>query len=291
MSVSIGKKATIGDYVNYTAIGVFSVLCILPFVYIISVSLTDSEVYVPLRFSFIPEKFSLGAYTYILSTHFFRNAFVNTLKVTIAGTILNLIVTFTGAYALTKKEMPGRNILLSFIVLTFMFDPGIVPNYVLVRSLGLINTHWALILPLLTNAWSMIIVKSFMNSIPNELEQSAYMDGCNELQIFSKIIVPLSMPAIAAFTLFFAVMRWNDYFSALIYLNSTAKWTLQILVRSLLIDGDAGGFSVSVVDDVNMPQETIRMASVVLAMLPILLVYPFLQKYFVKGVMIGAIKG
>ena len=291
MSFSLRKKNTVGDWVNYSCIGFISILCIMPFIYIISVSLTDPDFYIPLRFTFIPEKFSFQAYTYILSTNYFPNALRNTLKVTSIGTVLMLFATFTGAYALTKKELPGRNLLLGFILITFMFDAGIVPNYVLVRHLGLVNTHWALILPLLTNAWSLIIVKSFMDNIPNELEESAYIDGCNEVQIFYKIIIPLSMPAIAAFTLFFAVARWNDYFNALIYLSSTIKWTLQLLVRSLLIDGDAGGFSVSTGEDVNLPQETIRMASVVLAMLPILMVYPFLQRYFVKGVMIGAIKG
>jgi putative aldouronate transport system permease protein len=179
------------------------------------------------------------------------------------------------------------------VVFSLVFNAGIVPNYLLVKELGLINSYWALIIPFLTNAWSLIVVKSFMESLPSELKDAAKIDGCSDLGVFFKIIIPLSMPALAAFTLFFAVVQWNTYFNAVIYLTDSKKWTLQVLVKSLVIDDSSGlGGSMSAIgSDRVVPQETARLAAVVLSMLPILIIYPFLQKHFAKGVMLGSVKG
>jgi putative aldouronate transport system permease protein len=188
--------------------------------------------------------------------------------------------------------MLGRKFMLSCVVFTLLFNAGIIPNYLLVKELGLLNSYWALIWPTLTNAWSLIVVKSFMDSIPEELEDAARIDGCNDLFVFLRIVLPISMPAIAAFTLFFAVAHWNTYFNALIYLTDAKKWTLQVLIKTLVVDSDSAGVAqAGAAEDKMIPEETIRMAAVVLAMLPILIVYPFLQKYFAKGVMLGSIKG
>jgi putative aldouronate transport system permease protein len=197
-------------------------------------------------------------------------------------------VTYTFAYVLTKKRMPFHKLFMGMVVFTLMFNAGIIPNFMMVKSLNLINSRWALILPVLTNAWSLIVAKSFIESIPGEIEESARIDGCNDIQIFLKMIIPLSKASIATLTLFFAVSHWNTYFNALIYLTDSKKRTLQVYVKSLLIDASTTGVGVDVM---NMPSETVRMATVILAMLPILIVYPFLQKYFVKGAMIGAVKG
>jgi putative aldouronate transport system permease protein len=195
------------------------------------------------------------------------------------------------AYALTKKAMPGRNAMMGFIIFTLVFNAGIVPSYLLVKQLGLLNSYWALIWPALTSAWSLIIIKSFLESMPSELEDAAKIDGCSDIGVFLRIVIPLSMPAIATFTLFFAVSHWNTYFNAVIYLSDSKKWTLQVLVKSLVIDSDNAGMAGASGDEKSIPQETIRMASIVLAMLPILVVYPFLQKHFAKGVMLGSVKG
>jgi len=287
------KKLTVFDWVNYTLLALISLLCVFPFIYVFAVSFTDPKVYVPLQFYVIPEKWSLAAYQYILSTNTFMNALGNTVFVTLVGTVFNLIVSFSLAYALTKKGMPGRNLILNFVIFTLVFNAGLVPNYLLVKELGLLNSLWSLIWPSLTNAWSLIVIKSFLESLPSELEDSGRIDGCSDLGVFLRIIVPLSMPAVAAFTLFFAVSHWNTYFNALIYLSDSKKWTLQVLVKSLVIDSDSNGVGQagSVSDDRVLPQETIRMAAIVLSMVPILVVYPFLQKYFAKGVMLGSIKG
>ena len=212
---------------------------------------------------------------------------------TAVGTVLNILFTFTAAYGLTKRELPHRGVINGLIVFTLVFNPGILPNYLLVRSLGLLDSYWALILPALSNAWSLIVVRSFMESLPKELEDAACIDGCNELMVFSRIIIPLSMASIAAFTLFFAVAHWNTYFEALIYISSSRKRTLQVLVKALILDASSNlaGATASYTDEIVVPSEILRVASVVLAMLPILILYPFLQKYFVKGVMLGSIKG
>ncbi len=294
MSFAVNKKMTIGDWINYIVIVVISLACLVPFFYVIVISLTDPEVYVPFQFKLWPEKWSLASYSYLLSTNSFINSLKSTLFITVVGTILNVAVTFSMAYALTKKTMPGRNLILTLVVFTLVFNAGIVPNYLLIRSLGLINSLWALILFTLTNAWSLIVVKSFMDSLPPELEDAARIDGCTDIGVFFRIIIPLSKPAIAAFTLFFAVAHWNTYFNALIFLTDSSKWTLQLLVKTLVIDSSSTGVGQAGTigsDEALLPQETIRMASIVLAILPILVVYPFLQKYFAKGVMLGSVKG
>lgn len=288
----INKKLTIVDWINYTLLVVISVISIFPFLYVVSVSFTDPDTYVPLGFSLYPEKWSLASYKHILQTNSFINALKSTVYVTFVGTILNVIVSFSMAYGLTKKEMPGRNFIIGIVIFTLVFNAGIVPNYLLIKELNLINSYWSLILSALTNAWSIIVIKSFMDSIPTELEEAAKIDGANDLGVFLRVIIPLSMPAIATFTLFFAVAHWNTYFNALIYLTDSSKWTLQVLVKTLVIDSDVDGINIAGGgDETVIPQETIRMASIVLSMLPILIVYPFLQKYFAKGVMLGSVKG
>jgi putative aldouronate transport system permease protein len=293
MSFVYKKRLTVFDYTNYSLLAVISILCLFPILYMLTVSLTDKQVYVPFQFRLWPKSWSLEAYTYILSTPSFLKALKNTIFITVVGTALNLIFTFTMAYGLTEKQMPYRRAIMGIVVVTLVFNPGIIPNYLLVKQLGLLNSYWALIWPALTNAWSLIVVKSFLESIPSELKESAKMDGCTEIGVFVRIILPLSMPAIAAFTLFFAIAHWNTYFNAVLYLTDTSKWTLQVLVKTMVLDASSNmtGSLAASTDDQVLPQETVRLASVVLAMLPILLVYPFLQKHFAKGVMLGSIKG
>lgn len=293
MSFIPQKKLSLGDYINYSLVTLISLICLAPFLYVVSVSLTDPDVYIPFKFNIIPEKFSLDSYLYLLSTNSFLSALKNTVYITIVGTILNIVVTFTMAYGLSRKSLPGRTVILYAVIFTLVFNPGIVPNYLLVQGLGLINNHWSLILVALTNAWSLIIIKSFIEALPYELEEAARIDGCNDIGVFLRIIIPLSKPAIATFTLFFAVAHWNTYFNALIYLTDSSMWTLQVLIKTLVIDSGSNAIAQTGAtgDQAALPQETIRMASIVLAILPILVVYPFLQKYFAKGVMLGSVKG
>ncbi len=292
MSYLQTRKMTAGDWLNYGLIAAMSVVCVFPLLYVFSVSFTDPEAYRAFEFSLWPAKWSLAAYRYILSTSSFVNSVRATAFVTIVGTVLNLFVTYTFAYGLTRKNLPGRGALLGVVFFTLIFNAGIVPNYLLIKSLGLINKLWSLILFGLTNSWSLIVVKSFLQTLPAELEEAAIIDGCNDAGVFFRIVVPLSGASIAAFTLFFAVGHWNSYFYPLMFLSDPKKWMLQVLVKTLVIDSEAIAVGTAGSSEYGrIPDETIRLASIVLAMAPILALYPFLQRYFVRGVMIGAIKG
>ena len=286
------KKWSPFDLINGLLIILVSAVCLIPFVYLISVSLTDIGVYVPYSFRLFPQKFSLGAYKYILTTRTFMDAIGSTTYITLVGTLISLAVTFPAAYALTKRQMPLYKTFSVLVVFFLVFSAGMIPTYITVRNLKLTNTFWALMLPVATDSWSLIVVKSFMDAMPKELEDSAKIDGCNDLGVFFRIIIPLAMASIAAFTLFFAVARWNTYFDALIYISDTKRRTLQVLVKSMVVDNNtnAAGSATGWTDQI-LPSEVLRSATIMVAVLPILVVYPFLQKYFVKGVMLGSIKG
>lgn len=284
------NKLNLWDVINYCFLALLSFICIFPFLYVLSVSFTDPIAYQPLTFYLIPPKFSLASYSYLFGTSAFPTALFNTVYVTVIGTLLNLYVTFAFAYTLTRKMMPGRKLFNALVVFFLIFNAGMIPNYMLVGTLGLKNSLWALIITALTNSWSIIVVRSFMTTIPEELYESAEIDGCNHLRTFFQITLPLSGPCLAAFALFFAVAHWNMYFDAMLYLQDAHKWTLQVLVRTIVVQMNT--YNVGTMSDQNTPPiETMRMASVVIAMAPIVCLYPFLQKYFVKGVMIGSVKG
>lgn len=288
---TLHRRMQWGDYVNYALLTLAAIVSLLPFLYVVCISLTDPKTYVPFQFYFIPAKASLASYQYILSTNSFVNSLKSTLLITLLGTAGNLLVTFSMAYGLTKTYVPGFKWIYGLVIVTLFFNAGIIPTYLVVRGLGLINHYASLILVTLTSAWNLVVVRSFLLSIPSSLEESASLDGCNDIGIFIRIVLPLSMPAIATFTLFFAVAHWNTYFNALLYISDTKKWTLQLLIKQLVIDSDGMGIGQAVDNDAAPPQETMRMAAVILSMLPIVVVYPFLQKHFAKGVMIGSIKG
>lgn len=293
MSYINNRKMGLSDVAIYGFIGICMLLVLFPFYYVICISFIHEDVYVPMRLVLWPERFSLGAYEYILTSSNFLTALKNTVFITLVGTVLKLYVNFSFAYGLTKRNAPGHRLLSSLVVVTLIFHAGIVPNYLLIKELGLINKQWSLIFPALYSAWDLIVIRSFMYALPAEIEESARIDGCNDLTVFFKIILPLSMASIATFTLFFAVAFWNVYFNAMMYLSDSNKWTLQVLLKTMIIDSDSmGGFSAAASGDEKMlPQETIKMAAIVLAMLPILCVYPFLQKFFAKGVLLGSVKG
>jgi putative aldouronate transport system permease protein len=285
------NRMYLSDWFIYGIITFVSLLCILPFIYVLSISFTDPDSYQPFSFYIFPEKWSLDSYRYILSTSSFMNSLRSTVFITVVGTLFNLAFTLTLAYGLTKTHIPGFRIFHTMVIITLFFNAGTIPTFLVVRNLNLLNSLWALILSALTSAWDIVVVRSFFMSLPVSLEESAKLDGCNDLDVFFRIVLPLSTPVIATFTLFFAVRHWNTYFNALIYISDTSKWTLQLMVKQLVIDSDASGIGQSVGTDTAPPQETMRMASVVLSMLPIMCVYPFLQKHFAIGVMLGSVKG
>lgn len=288
------RKLHIGDIMNYMLLILISLSMLFPFFYVLSVSFTDPETYVQGEFILIPKEFSLDAYKFVLGTGQLWNSARATVFITVVGTILSLFVTMTFAYVLTKKDMPGWKLFTYMVLFILFFNAGLIPGYLLIRELGLMNSLWALILPGLTNPWSLFVVRSFYRTIPQELEEAAYIDGANDLTTFARIIIPLSKPVIAAFTLFFAVGFWNTYLSGIFYIQDPKNWPLQVFLSQMIIESntDMGSFSnFSEYQHIQPPSETIKMASLVLVMLPILVVYPFLQKYFAKGVLLGSVKG
>ena len=238
-----------------------------------------------------PIEFNLDAYHNLIRDGQLIIAMKNTLLITFVGTALNMAFTIMAAYPLSKSRLKGRNIMLMAILFTMLFSGGLIPNFLLLSSLGLVNSYWSLWLPALISAYNMFVMKSFLEGLPEELEESAAIDGASELRILWQIVLPLSRPVLAALTLFYAVGWWNSYMNVLIYIRSTDKLSLMVklyqmidLVSTELLRGEG-------VTQAIITPESIRAAAVVFAIMPILCVYPFLQKHFIKGVLLGSIKG
>ncbi|GII00987.1 carbohydrate ABC transporter permease [Planobispora takensis] len=283
---SLGSR--VFDALNIALLTALALVTVLPLLYVLAGSFaTESEI-ATRPFFLWPEKFVTDTYEYIFGTGTFVRALITTICVTAAGTVVQVMLTFTMAYPLAKRYLPGRALVLNLVIFTLVFSGGMVPTYLVVRDLGLLDSYWALILPLAINPFYLIIVKSFFQELPQALEEAARIDGCNEMGVFFKIVLPLSKPIIATFSLFYAVGIWNDYVSPLLYIDDSGKWTLQVLVRQLT-SADAEN-ALAQLDSVFFPAQGLKFAVIVIATLPILFFYPFLQKYFAKGVLIGSVK-
>lgn len=264
---------------------------ILPILYVVVLSFTDSTAYVAGEFMLWPKKWSLAAYKLILSGTGFLNSLKSTIFITAVGVPLSVFLNAGLAYMLSKP-IPGRSFFNKYVMITMLFTAGMVPNFMNINSLGLIDNYFACILPAACGAWSIMVMRSFFQSLPIELEEAAKIDGCGQLRIFGTIVVPLSKAMLATMTLFSFVSYWNTYFNSIMYMTSTAKASLQVYVQKVVLSSN-----ISDVLDVQstvqnaVPQEVMRMAAVVVVVLPVLIIYPFLQKYFESGMMVGAVKG
>ncbi|WP_424448993.1 carbohydrate ABC transporter permease [Microbacterium arborescens] len=277
------------DVVNIVLLMGLGLLALLPFVYVTAGSFASESELATRSFFLWPESFSLRAYESILTSPTFLRAMVTTIAVTAVGTVVQLLLTAAMAYPLSKSNLPGSRLLVSLVVFTMVFSGGMIPTFLMVKDLGLLNTYWALILPLAINPFSLIIIKNFFQQLPAELEESAKMDGANELQTLWSVILPLSKPVLATFALFYAVGIWNDFMSPLLYLSDNSMWTLQMFLRQVTVATD---LSMVEADPTQLPPARgIKFAVIVVATLPILLFYPFLQKHFAKGMLIGSVKG
>ena len=218
----------------------------------------------------------------------------NTILYTLVGTAINVVLTVTAGYALSRKELVGRNVMMMGVMFTMIFSGGMIPTYLLVRQLGLYNTMWALILPGAVSTWNLIVCRTFFQqTIPDELREAADLDGCGDVAFFLRVVLPLSSSIIAVMVLFYAVSHWNSYYNALIYLSSTSKYPLQLVLRNILIVNTMDDMVNDVATQAAQQRmgDLIKYGMIIVSSLPLLILYPFLQKYFVKGVMIGAIKG
>jgi putative aldouronate transport system permease protein len=267
-------------------------LVVLPFGYIFAVSFSAPSESLAGTFYLIPKEWNTDAYKYLFSTSRFTGAIANTVFLTVVGTAVNMAVSITLAYAVSKKTLPGRNFMLMAIFFTMIFHSGLIPQYLLVKSLGLINTYGALILVGATNAFTIMVMKTFFQGLPESLDEAARIDGAGEVRILLRVVLPLSMPILATFSLFFMVGHWNEFFNAIIYLNDTSKWPVQPLLRQMVIIGSS-----NIASEGAMEQEleaslgpNVKMAAILVAMAPLVAIYPFLQNYFAKGALLGSVK-
>ncbi|AEI42487.1 carbohydrate ABC transporter permease [Paenibacillus mucilaginosus] len=269
-----------------------SILTLYPFLYVAFASLSDPASLMQHRgLLLMPEGFSLDAYKAVFDNPMIPAGYRNTLFYVTAGTAINLFMTSLGAYVLSRKGLYFRNAMMFFIVLTMFFQGGLIPTYLLVSSLGMIDTPWAMLLPGAISTWNLIIMRTSFQAVPVSLEESARIDGANDWTILFRVIIPLSLPVIAVMILFYGVGHWNAWFGAMLYLRDRELYPLQLVLREILITNSTDNMTTGASSLDKIPiGETIKYATIIVATIPILLLYPFLQKYFVKGVMIGAIK-
>ncbi|MFF2156942.1 carbohydrate ABC transporter permease [Paenibacillus chitinolyticus] len=281
--------------VIYLVLGLVLLIVLYPLVFVLSASFSEPQYIMNGEVLLWPKGLTLDSYTKIFEDGQIMRGFGNTLLYTTTGTLLNVIMTILAAYPLSRKDFVGRNLFMGLFVFTMFFSGGLIPTYILIKNLGLLNSFWVMILPGAVSIWNIIIMRTFFQqTIPGELEEAATIDGCSNMQILTRIVLPLSMPIIAVTILFYAVGHWNSFFNALLYLSDKSKFPLQLVLREILIQGQTDSLVKMSTESAIKQQravEGIKYAVLVLANLPMFLLYPFLQRYFVKGIMIGAIKG
>lgn len=280
------------DAMIYVIVTIVVIICVLPFLHVLSMSLSSTQAVMSMKVSVFPVGFTLEAYRRVIGDMSMIRSLFLTIEVTVLFSLLGLFLTVALAFPLTRKDFKGKKIITLLVIFTLYFSGGLIPHYVNIYNLGLIDTIWCLILPLALSPFNMIIMKSFIQSgIPDSIEESAKLDGCNHIRLLISIILPLLKPVMATIFLFFAVGRWNAFQDALFYISSKDLYPLQLKLNMLI---NAAGSAETLATDgtvSEIPSEVVRAASIMFATIPIIIVYPWLQKYFVKGVMLGAVKG
>ncbi|NQX63584.1 carbohydrate ABC transporter permease [Paenibacillus qinlingensis] len=276
------------DAANVLFLALITLLTLYPFWDSLLVSITPMQESMSSSLHLYPKAITFEAYTYILGLKQLWVSYKVSVIITILGTAISMIATTMAAYALSKKQLPGGRIIMFMIVFTMMFSGGIIPNYLVVKQLGIINTMWSMMIPAAIQTYNLILMRSFFSSVPESLEESARIDGCHDFGILLRIIVPLSLPAIATISLFYAVSKWNEFFTAVMYVTDKEIWPLQLFMRSMLIDNEAAFQSGG--DSPFLLGQSIKMATIMISTIPVMLIYPFFQRYFVQGVTLGAVK-
>jgi putative aldouronate transport system permease protein len=283
------------NLVNYTILTVFLFVVLYPLIYVVSASFSDGSAVISGRVVLWPVDFSLLAYEKIFQYESIWTGYANSLFYAVVGTSVNIVLTLFAAYSLSREDMYGRKVIMGLFVFTMFFNGGLIPTYLLVKDLGMLNTRAAMIIPQALSVWNLIIaIAYFRSAIPGELLEAARLDGCNDFQYFFRILIPLSTPIIAVLTLFYAINHWNQFFTALIYLSDKALFPLQLILRDILIQSQV---DMNMMEDLQSMaakeamRELLKYALIVVASVPVLIIYPFVQKYFVRGIMLGAVKG
>ena len=288
---SLSDKAA--SWVSYGVLALTLLVVVLPLLNLLAVSLSMETEVLAGHVTFWPLGAHLNAYTYILSSKRFFTAFSNTVILTVLGTVVSMISTCLAAYALSRKQLPGRRIIMVYFIFSMLFSGGIIPTYLLVMQVGLLNNFFSLILTTCVSVYNMLIVKNYFEGLPDEIEESARIDGARQLTIFLRVMLPLATPVLATIGLFYAVGYWNEYFNAKLYITKQSKLLLQPYLQAVIFEASdpSGAFRLDASQINKVGTQTLINATVVCAMAPICILYPFLQKYFVSGVVLGAVKG
>lgn len=293
--IKLSTEDKVFTLVTYIILSLLIVVMIYPFIYVISTSISDPGRIMRGEVWLLPKGFDTTAYKQMIEHPLFLTAYGNTILYAVAGTLLTLFFTALTAYPLSRGKFRTKGFISKFYLVTMFFGGGMIPTYIAMRNLQLIDTFWVMVLPGAVSAWNVILMRSFFKTIPESLYESAYLDGANDLQVLGRIVLPLSKPIFATIGLFTVVGHWNNFFSGLLYLNDAKKYPLQMILRNILFNASFSANSNEVGSMADMMQftstEALKAASIVITMFPIICIYPFIQKYFIKGVMIGSVKG
>lgn len=283
------------DYVIKILAVLIIAVVMYPLIYVISASFSNPLSIMRGDVWLLPKKFTLDAYKNVANSASILTGYVNTVIITVTATVINLLMTTICAYPLSRRDLWGKNGITIFITVTMFFSAGMIPNYLLIRDLNLLDNRWSLILPGMISVYNMLIMRNyFQNSIPDEIVEAAIIDGCGNIQTLIRVVLPLSKSIMAVLIIFYAVSHWNSYFDAMIYLSSKDKYPLQLVLRQFLLESsqirDDAGLTQTIAESA-LAYVSLQYAIIVVSSLPLLIVYPFMQKYFTKGIMVGAVKG
>jgi putative aldouronate transport system permease protein len=292
-------RETVGDRIfmafNYLVLSLLLVIILYPLLYVLGASFSSGQAIASGRFWLWPVDATLAGYEAIFKNRMVLVGFYNSLFYTIAGTLVNVVMTILAAYPLSRPELPGRRVIAFLFFFTLLFSGGLIPTYLVVRDLGMLSTRWAMILPTALSVWNVLIARTFFeNNIPKELREAAELDGCDDFNFLARVVLPLSGSILAVLALFYGVGHWNAYFNGLIYLYDQNLWPLQLVLRDILVQNQVDpGMLVDAREMAAKAQlrEVLKYSLIVVATVPLLIVYPFVQKHFVKGVMLGSVKG
>lgn len=292
MGLKKKRKIKLGTFVNYLLLALLAFVCLYPFLNVLAYSVSGYNAVLSNRVTIYPIDFTLEAYRQILGRTQIWMAMRTTVLITLMGTLLSLVLTVFAAYALSRQDLPGRKVFTVIILFTMYFGGGMIPTFLVVKGVGLYDMLGALFIPQSINVFNFIVMRTFFRNLPESLEEAARIDGASHMQSLVKIILPLSLPILATIGLFYAVGYWNSYFDALLYIQSPEKYTLQLRLRGLLFGEELNNSGANLEGiGTQVMTQSLKMATVAVSTIPILIVYPWLQKYFVKGVMIGSVKG
>ncbi len=280
------------DVMLMICIGIFALFCVVPMIHIFALSLSGNRAIMSGEVTLWPVEWSFHAYDAVFSDMWMVRSLIFTIILVAVYTAIALMMTILAAYPLSRRKFKGKHVMFGLIVMTMFFNPGIIPNYLLVKELGLINSPWALIMPLMINAFLLIIMKTNFSQLPTELEDSAWIDGCGHFRFLLQIVLPLSLPILATIGLYYAVDRWNMFQDALFYINDQKYYPLQLKLYQMVINSQVNDATAQEGFNAATPvPQSLQAASIMFATVPILLVYPWLQRYFISGMLVGAVKG